>query len=68
MHVPPPPPNQMLMVRFDRPIRIRHMSQPIGINGVVSIDEPNDEAFGSIYNVIGELVEDVSYKDLDLGR
>ena len=25
MHVPPPPPNQMLMVRFDRPIRIRHM-------------------------------------------
>ena len=68
MHVPPPPPNQMLMVRFDRPIRIRHMYQPIGINGVVSIDEPNDEAFGSIYNVTGELIEDVSYKDLDLGR
>ena len=44
------------------------MYQPIGINGVVSIDEPNDEAFGSIYNVTGELIEDVSYKDLDLGR
>ena len=51
MHVPPPPPNQMLMVRFDKPVRIRHMYQPIGINGIVSIDEPNDEAFGSIYNV-----------------
>ncbi len=68
MHVPPPPPNQMLMVRFDKPIRIRHMYQPIGINGVVNIDQPNDEAFGSIYNVTGELVEDVKYKDLDLGR
>tara|TARA_B110000008_G_scaffold66869_1_gene67500 strand:- start:201 stop:752 length:552 start_codon:yes stop_codon:yes gene_type:complete len=68
MHVPPPPPNQMLMVRFNKPVRIRHMYQPIGINGVVNIEEPNDEAFGSIYNVTGELVEDVTYKDLDLGR
>ena len=68
MHVPPPPPNQMLMVRFKKPVRIRHMYQPIGINGVVKIDEPNDEAFGSIYNVTGEIVEDVTYKDLDLGR
>lgn len=68
MHVPPPPPNQMLMVRFEKPVRIRHMYQPIGINGIVRIDEPNDEAFGSIYNVTGELVEDVTYKDLDLGR
>ena len=68
MHIPPPPPNQMLMVRFDKPIKIRHMYQPIGINGVVRIDKPNDEAFGSIYNVTGELVEDVTYNDLDLGR
>jgi len=68
MHVPPPPPNQMLLVKFDRPIKIRNMYQPIGINGVVTIAEPNDEAFGSIYNVSGELVEDVTYKDINLGR
>ncbi len=68
MHVPPPPPNQMLLVKFEKPVEIRNMYQPIGINGIVSIEEPNEDAFGSIYIVSGEFIEDVTYKDLDLGR
>jgi hypothetical protein len=44
------------------------MYQPVGINGVVTINPPAEDAFGSVYVVEAELVDDVTYKDLDLGR
>lgn len=68
MHVPPPPPNQMLLVKLKKPVKIRHMYQPIGVSGIVSIKPPAEEAFGSVYVVEGDIIEDVTFKDLDLGR
>ena len=68
MHVPPPPPNQMLLVKLKIPVKIRSMYQPVGINGIVTINPPAEDAFGSVYVVEAELVDDVTYKDLDLGR
>ena len=68
MHVPPPPPNQMLLIKLDSPVEIRSMYQPVGINGVVNIYPPDLDAFGSVYVVKANIVEDVTYKDLDLGR
>jgi hypothetical protein len=44
------------------------MYQPIGVTGVVSIKPPAEEAFGSVYVVEGDIIEDVTFKDLDLGR
>ena len=68
MHVPPPPPNQMLLVKLNAPVKIRSMYQPVGINGTITISPPAEDAFGSVYIVEAELVEDVTFKDLDLGR
>jgi uncharacterized protein len=68
MHVPPPPPNQMLLVKLKEPVEIRHMYQPIGVTGIVTIKPPDAEAFDSVYVVQGDIVEDVEYDDLDLGR
>ena len=68
MHVPPPPPNQMLLVKLKEPVEIRHMYQPIGVTGIVSIKPPDEQAFDSVYVVQGYIVEDVEYDDLDLGR
>ena len=44
------------------------MYQPIGVTGIVTIKPPDEEAFDSVYVVQGNLVEDVEYDDLDLGR
>jgi hypothetical protein len=68
MHVPPPPPNQMLLVKLNAPVKIRSMYQPVGINGTITINPPAEDAFGSVYVVEAELVDDVTFKDLDLGR
>ena len=68
MHVPPRPPNQMLLVKLNAPVKIRSMYQPVGINGTITINPPAEDAFGSVYVVEAELVDDVTFKDLDLGR
>ena len=58
----------MLLVKLKKPVKIRHMYQPIGVSGIVSIKPPAEEAFGSVYVVEGDIIEDVTFKDLDLGR
>lgn len=69
MHVPPPPPNQLMLVKLSKPERIRSMYQPIGVNGKITIIPPLDEAFGSMYIIENpDLIDDVTWKDLDLGR
>jgi hypothetical protein len=58
----------MLLVKLNAPVKIRSMYQPVGINGTITINPPAEDAFGSVYVVEAELVEDVTFKDLDLGR
>jgi hypothetical protein len=68
MHVPPPPPNQMLLVKLKEPVQIRNMYQPIGVTGIINIKPPAEEAFDSVYVVEAVIIENVTHKDLDLGR
>jgi len=68
IHVPPPPPNQMVLVKLDNPVKVRNMYEPIGISGIISIKPPVTEAYDSVYVMNAEKVEDVSFDDLDLGR
>ena len=35
IHVPPPPPNQMIFVKLKKPEKVRYMFQPIAIEGVL---------------------------------
>mgnify|MGYP001161175026 FL=1 len=68
IHVPPPPPNQMVLVQLEDPVKVRSMYQPIGISGKISIKSPNADAYDSVYIMHVEKVEDVTFDDLDLGR
>ncbi len=69
MHVPPPPPNQLMLIKLSKPERIRSMYQPIGVNGTITIIPPLEEAFGSMYIIENpDLIDDVTWKDLNLGR
>ena len=69
MHVPPPPPNQLMLIKLSKPERIRNMYQPIGVNGTITIIPPLEEAFGSMYIIENpDLIDDVTWKDLNLGR
>jgi len=68
IHVPPPPPNQMVLVQLDDPVQVRSMFEPIGISGKISIKSPNAEAYDSVYVMRAEKVEDVTFDELDLGR
>ena len=69
MHVPPPPPNQLMLIKLSEPERIRSMYQPIGVNGIITIKPPLEDAFDSMYVIENpELINDVTWKDLDLGR
>ncbi len=69
MHVPPPPPNQLMLIKLSQPERIRSMYQPIGVNGIITIKPPLEDAFDSMYVIENpDLIDDVTWKDLDLGR
>ena len=68
IHVPPPPPNQMVLVQLDDPVQGRSMYEPIGISGKIAIKSPNAEAYDSVYVMRAEKVEDVTFDELDLGR
>ena len=35
IHVPPPPPNQMVMIKLDKPLKARYMYQPISVEGIL---------------------------------
>ena len=64
MHVPPPPPNQMIFIKLNKPEEIRYMYQPIAIEGVLKNTPPIKEVYNSIYEVNAEKVEDIDFEDL----
>ena len=69
MHVPPPPPNQLMLIKLSNPEEIRSMYQPIGVNGKITISPPLEDSFGSMYTIENpDLIDDVTWQDLDLGR
>lgn len=69
MHLPPPPPNQLMLIKLSSPERIRSMYQPIGVNGTISISQPLEDSFDSMYTIENpDLIDDVTWQDLDLGR
>ena len=51
IHVPPPPPNQMVMIKLDNPIKARYMYQPISVEGILKNTPPIKYNFDSIYEI-----------------
>jgi hypothetical protein len=64
IHVPPPPPNQMIFVKLKKPEKVRFMYQPILIEGVLKKTPPVKDVYNSIYEVSAESVKDIDMEDL----
>ena len=65
IHVPPPPPNQMIFVKLNKPERVRYMYQPIAVEGVLKNTPPIEEVYNSIYELSADKIEDIDFEDLN---
>ena len=61
IHVPPPPPNQMVMVRMKKGSAPKREWGPIWLNGLLEIKTTNS-SFGNVsYQMVGETTEKFEY-------
>ena len=65
IHVPPPPPNQMIFVKLNKSERVRYMYQPIAIEGILKNTPPIKNVYNSIYELTAEKLEDIDIEDLN---
>ena len=64
IHVPPPPPNQMIFIKLKKPEKVRYMYQPIAVEGILKNIPPIEEIYNSIYEMTAENLEDIDFEDL----
>ena len=65
IHVPPPPPNQMIFVKLKKPERVRFMYQAILIEGILKKTPPIESVYNSIYEVTADTITDIDMEDLN---
>lgn len=56
IHVPPPPANQLVLVRPDKPIPAGWNMQPVWVSGVMEVERRSSELGTSGYRMTGERV------------
>ncbi len=64
IHVPPPPPNQMILVKLIKPERVRYMYQPILVKGVLKNTPPIKSVYNSIYEMKAITLVDIDFEEL----
>ena len=64
IHVPPPPPNQMILIKLEKPERVRYMFQPILVEGVIKNTPPIEEIYNSIYEMKALNISNINYDEL----
>ncbi len=65
IHVPPPPPNQMIFVKLKKPEKVRYMYQPIAVEGILKNTPPIENVYNSIYEMNVDTIEDIDFDDLN---
>ena len=65
IHVPPPPPNQMIFIKLKAPTKVRYMYQPIAIEGILKNTAPIEKVYNSIYEMQADKLEDIDFEDLN---
>ncbi|WP_286974348.1 DUF3299 domain-containing protein [Pseudomonas sp.] len=51
IHVPPPPPNQIVMVRSQKPVKMESLYQPFWIEGKVKVESASSEIADAGYQL-----------------
>jgi hypothetical protein len=53
MHVPAPPPNQIILVEMDDPVEVVNLNQAYTLSGVLIVDEANTDLATAAYRMRG---------------
>jgi hypothetical protein len=57
IHVPPPPPNQIILVDYPAGFAIDDIYQPLWLNGLLQVDQTSNELADASYRMRAEQVE-----------
>ncbi|MEQ1802652.1 MAG: DUF3299 domain-containing protein [Gammaproteobacteria bacterium] len=63
IHVPPPPPNQIVYVKLKKPFNLKSMADPYVITGVISTKPWTGDMADTDYVMSGDKVEVFEWKD-----
>ena len=61
IHVPPPPPNQIVHVKFEKPIEIDSIWDPIWVTGKLGLERYASDFVEAGYSMEGEEIEKYQY-------
>jgi len=64
IHVPPPPPNQLLLVRYPKGIALDDIYTPLWVNGVLHIEKVSNDLAEAVYTLDASGVREVREEDL----
>jgi hypothetical protein len=62
IHVPPPPPNQIVFVKLAKPYNLKSMADPVWITGTMKTQAWSGDIADSDYVMTGEKVEKFDWK------
>lgn len=57
IHMPPPPPNQIVHVKMAPPIKMQNMYEPVWVTGRLSTRSVNSELADAAYSIAGQKIE-----------
>lgn len=64
IHVPPPPPNQLVLVRYPQGIELEDIYAPLWVSGTLKIEQVNNELADAAYAMQADVVRVVTDEDL----
>lgn len=65
IHVPPPPPNQILLVRYPEGIALEDIYAPLWVEGVLKVEAVSNDLADAAYAMDARSVRSVEEADLD---
>lgn len=63
IHVPPPPPNQLVLVRYPKGIELEDIYAPLWISGTLQVEQVNNELADAAYAMQADAVRLVTDED-----
>lgn len=63
IHVPPPPPNQIVVVRFPKGFKVTDIYAPIWVDGTLKIEKTNSDLADAAYVIDADGVKEVEESD-----
>ncbi|MBA4290052.1 MAG: DUF3299 domain-containing protein [Pseudomonas sp.] len=64
IHVPPPPPNQLVLVRYPQGIELEDIYNPLWVSGTLKIEQVNNDLADAAYAMQADVVRLVTDADL----